>query len=263
MKRRISRWRNGFQPQVHGLAVARFLWTGVFVSAVLSGVACSDGARSLRRAAARGRKSRVQKLIASGAPIDAKDDNGDTALHLGVLGNHAEVVDALLASGAAVDSKNKCGWTPLHRAMSADIASRLLRAGADPDARDSVDGSTPLRMLVDSDHGRPYVAQPGSRQGRALLLVDRARRRKLAEMLLTTGADINARTDDGWTPLHGAVAAGHLDDVTFLLQKGADPFAQTELKTTPLQLAVSSGKTAIARLLKDHIAELQAEESGK
>ena len=162
-----------------------------------------------------------------------------------------------------MDSRNKCGWTPLHRAMEANVAQLLLNAGADPDARDSVDGSTPLRMLVDSNHGRPHVAQPGSRQGRAVLLMDRQRRRKLAETLLKAGADINSRTEDGWTPLHGAVAAGHIDDVTFLLEKGADPFAQGEFKTTPLQLAVSSGQTAIASLLRKHIAELQLKREGE
>jgi ankyrin repeat protein len=40
--------------------------------------------------------------------------------------------------------------------------------------------------------------------------------------LLDGGADVNARGEDGYTPLHGATCWGHLDVVKFLVDRGAD-----------------------------------------
>jgi len=243
---------------VAGVGAALRVWGVVLVAIAFIGVGCSDPSSSLRRAASRGDKSKVQELIASGVDLEGRDEYGNTALHLAVLGNHVNVVKVLLAAAVDVGSKDKNGWTPLHRARTATVARLLLKAGADPNARDSVYGSTPLARLVSTNDGRLVLKEPLSRIDAALRRMEIARCRELARTLLRGGADVNSRSDDGWTPLHGAVAAGHIDDVRFLLENGADPLAKTKVNTTPLQLAVSMGKTAIAPLIEKRIAELRA-----
>ena len=45
----------------------------------------------------------------------------------------------------------------------------------------------------------------------------------MAELLISKGADLEARTtDNGRTPLHIASGQGHLDVMSLLIEKGAD-----------------------------------------
>jgi len=67
----------------------------------------------------------IKLLLASGADINAANDNGDTALHIAVTGRGSEaIVRCLVESGANLKAPNKRGQTPLAAAMASrkDIA---------------------------------------------------------------------------------------------------------------------------------------------
>jgi len=71
---------------------------------------------------------------------------------------------------------------------------------------------------------------------------------------LASGESINARATNGWTPLHYAAAAGHLNVATYLLDHGAEINAgMKECEQTPLFSAVAarnpSAATAMTNLL--------------
>lgn len=55
-------------------------------------------------------------------------------------------------------------------------------------------------------------------------LIDAVRRGNIdeVEILLATGADVNAKDNDGITPLHVASRGGHKDVTKLLLAKGAN-----------------------------------------
>lgn len=50
---------------------------------------------------------------------------------------------------------------------------------------------------------------------------------QMVEILLGQGAEINAADKNGWTPLHCAAKAGHLDVVRLLCESGASPKNET------------------------------------
>jgi ankyrin repeat protein len=67
----------------------------------------------------------IKLLLASGADVNATNDNGDTALHIAVTGRGSEaIVRCLVESGANLKAPNKRGQTPLAAAMASrkDIA---------------------------------------------------------------------------------------------------------------------------------------------
>jgi len=64
------------------------------------------------------------------------------------------------------------------------------------------------------------------------------------------GADINAKTPSGWTPLHYAARRGHYKVVELLLAKGADVNAETKDGRTALDCARVAGRSVVVRLLK-------------
>ena len=66
---------------------------------------------------------------------------------------------------------------------------------------------------------------------------------------LEAGADVNAQSDGGVTPLHGAVMFGHNEIVELLIAEGADVNAKAEGGSTPLQGAVVGGSKEIVELL--------------
>jgi len=57
------------------------------------------------------------------------------------------------------------------------------------------------------------------------------------QCLVSLGADINAKADNGSTPLHEAVMNGDFEAIRFLVSNGADVNAQDEFGVTPLAIA--------------------------
>ena len=67
---------------------------------------------------------------------------GDTALHQASFYGYKDVVDVLIAKGALIDTRNNDGKTPLIAAASfaqqehVDIVIKLIEEGANVNARD-------------------------------------------------------------------------------------------------------------------------------
>lgn len=73
-------------------------------------------------------------------------------------------------------------------------------------------------------------------------------------LLLEHGADANAFADNdlGVHPLNSAAAAGRRDVAAVLLEYGADPNAPTRRGFTPLDAASENGHESLAELLRSH-----------
>lgn len=86
------------------------------------------GVRPIHSAAARGRASIVLKLLESGADMNARDDDGNTALMSAAANGTAELVQILVAAGADRSIRNNMGQSAadLARARShGALADRL------------------------------------------------------------------------------------------------------------------------------------------
>ena len=60
------------------------------------GLTGGEGQSLLHLAAARGQRETVRLLLAKGAPADARDTDGATAVHWGAASGYSQVVDMLL-----------------------------------------------------------------------------------------------------------------------------------------------------------------------
>jgi hypothetical protein len=87
--------------------------------ASLIGLRAADSGKELLDAASQGRTPWVEELVAKGAPIEAKDKNGRTALMLAALHGHAATVQLLLTKGADGAARDRTGATAWVLAMFA------------------------------------------------------------------------------------------------------------------------------------------------
>ena len=91
-------------------------------------------------AAKHGNVSDVVKMLNARMPVNSRDENGWTALHLASWSNRTYIVRLLLQRGADVNARNDDGMTPLHRAAgwnSTEVIKVLLEHGASKNARNN------------------------------------------------------------------------------------------------------------------------------
>ncbi|KAJ4287731.1 hypothetical protein N0V90_012435 [Kalmusia sp. IMI 367209] len=132
-----------------------------------------------------GRRQDISKLIDEGAPIDATDDSGRTALHVAADNGEKDIVALLLDGGADYSLQDNEGVFAIHIAAARGdipVFQRLVDAGADVQVADR-NGSTPLHRAAELWQGQiiPY--------------------------LVKANAKVNATDSDQNTPLHHSVYA--------------------------------------------------------
>ena len=143
-------------------------------------------------------------LLRAGADVNARDQDGSTAL---MLARTPPMVKFLLAHGAEVDLRNKNGDTALLRDAGSDrgIVNALIAGGADVNAKDKR-GRTALIIAVS------YSSDDAA---------DRKSTADLAKALTTAGAAVNARDDQGKTALWYALDNKQTDSIKYLKKIGA------------------------------------------
>ena len=176
----------------------------------------NGGATPLHRAGGRRDPAIARLLLRAGAELEARDSDGLTPLQWALNAWHPNggTIGALLGAGADVRVRDRNGEFPLHRAVDLQdlqLVASLLELGADPNAA-GVAGRTAL-------HIAGWGPAPVMRE------------------LLAAGADVGARTVDGWSPLHSAATARDVASLTALLASGVDVDASDDGGETPLHRA--------------------------
>lgn len=185
------------------------------------------GQSLLVHAASNGNNGSASYLIKAGADVNDRDNYGNTALHWAVGSSNTKLVESLLANGACASAPDNKGVTPLHVAAYGGkmrLLEMLLSGDVDIDIKDE-NGMTPLSMAIqhtkplDKEEEQIYedkvegIVEEFNRQAKGI--------RKTISLLLEKGADVNARTNNGETPLSMATRLRQKDIVMLLKAHGA------------------------------------------
>ncbi|KAJ5759050.1 hypothetical protein N7520_006206 [Penicillium odoratum] len=184
-------------------------------------------------------ESTVPLLVKYKVDLDLQNpDTGNTALHIAVKCRRPRIILFLLEKGAAIDIANDDGYTPLQLAANMDnceAISLLLQHCAHIEAK-SLSGPTALQYAAWKGHWIAF------------------------DLLLIGGADINVWNKQGETLLHEqARYSVHTGVVTKLLNQGANIEARTSQGYTPLQCAAMNGNKVMFRLLLDWGAKIDVQ----
>lgn len=202
-------------------------WIGFLVMGAAWGAEIHDAARSCGRA-------ELEKALAAGVAVDARDAAGNTPLHVAVAAGQLECVALLRGKGANPDVPNREGKTPRQ------VAAGLV------DGRMAVRMQAALLAIPAAARTSPFQKEP---------LQEAARRGDVdfVAMLLKLGADPNGKGADGTTALQAAALKGHGEVVMLLLDKGAKVDVGL-----PLHDAAVGGSAEAVRALVKHGAKVGA-----
>jgi hypothetical protein len=194
-------------------------------------VAAYDG---LHRAAYLGDLDAIRSLIAAGADLDARDDNGRTPAHVAAFASNDAALAALAADGADMNALDDQVYDVLTIAAVAndpDLVSLALRLGNRPDLITSIYDGTALIAAAHLGH------------------------QDVVRRLIAGGAPLDHVNNLGWTALIEAVILGdggpdHIETVRALVEAGADRTLTDRDGVTPLQHAEARGYDKIAAILR-------------
>jgi bilin biosynthesis protein len=147
-------------------------------------------------------------------------------------------VHELLDQGADINTRNHLDQTVLMRAVicgAYESTKVLIEKGARVGARQISNRSTALHDVAAESRGTA----------------------KMAELLIEAGADVNAETSGGYTPLIVAAGRGKTDIVQVLLDAGANADMRGESGKTALQLAEERGYHDTAELIKNYKGNME------
>jgi ankyrin repeat protein len=198
----------------------------------------------------------ISLLIEYGAPVDAFNKNGETALYCAAKSDNCESAAFLLEHGADPNQQNKDGETALMAVKSAEVMRLLLDSGADPNLQDE-EGNTALRTAKSAETISLLLssgADPNLRNKYGNTAFMNIREPEFISLFFQAGADPTLKNNNGRTVLHlwrSFLDGPIIDDLTargcFLDEPDKDGF-------TPLLWAVSGSssyrKAALALLEK-------------
>ncbi len=223
------------------------------------------GRTPVQQAASWGRTEALEAFLNHGVPADIEDDNGRGLLHMAVqaLGKESlTLVKRLLERGLKATARDRDGYTPLHLARTGEIARLLIEHGADVNAKARLDKRRREMMVRNNEsfkkmeeaiggHLQVDVGKYEKPRITPLLMAARQSGADVIQVLVESGADVNAIDYGGQTALSIVSTRGDKALIELLLSHGAKSVDEGKSGGSALHSAAFAGKVeAIALLLK-------------
>ena len=190
-------------------------------------------------------------LIQNGADVNAKGDDGGTALHAAAFLGQYEIAKLLIQNGADVDARNNEGETVINGTMAdwetTKFIAGMLQLKLD---RESVEtGRSQIVELLRKNGATAEFSDPPDNNFWTMVGVGNL---QAVKQHLAKGLDINAKNKDGVTALQIATLLGQYEIAELLVQKGADVNTKANDGTTALHSAAFLGRYKEAKLLLEN-----------
>jgi ankyrin repeat protein len=236
-----------------------------------------DNGLRLIDAVLEGNRQVVEKSLKDGVPVDAENEQGETALIWACFKGDETSVRLLLSKGANPTTVAKSGMTPIIAAVSfghteivktllsrlnldAITVEQILTGHTVATEKGYVETATLLQKHLESKTSANRDAKSVDNSLDALVVqACSVGDIKAAKRLLEEGAKIDGDgTQEGITPLFVAVAGGHQEVANLLLEKGADVNVGVKENWTPFIACCHYGRSDLAEKLIEKGADVDA-----
>jgi DNA-binding NtrC family response regulator/ankyrin repeat protein len=221
----------------------------------------------LLTAAAEGDTGKLASLLDSGTDVNARNENGDTALMEAAKHGHLDAVNLLLGHHTDVNAKNQLGRSALMWAASLGhtaIVGRLLDVGADVNATNNHDDTALTQASGQIDATRVLLERGAEVNWRnvfgtsPLMRAAKYGHEKVLRLLITHGAEVDAQNVNGTTALMRAASQGHAAIVQALLRSGSQVDLRNRDGATALMRAATQGQLEVLLVLLSAGADTHA-----
>jgi ankyrin repeat protein len=209
----------------------------------------------------------VSGLVAAQVPPSAAEKARYTGLHAAAARGDVAEIERLVARGAKVDARDGYARTPLHvaaYARQADAMRALVKAGANPNAleHDRYDVVTIAAVADDLATLRAALALGTSAKnvtsrydGTALIAAAHLGHAEVVAELIRAGAPLDHVNNLGWTALIESIVLGnggprHTATLEALVKAGANVDLPDRNGQTPLALARGRGYREMVVILE-------------
>ncbi len=258
--------------------VANNVWEAVFIGdlkvvrqAIADGTDVNArnpqfGEPMLSTAALMGHTEIMTFLLEKGADINARNGDGNTALHAAAFLGRADAVELLLEHGVDANIRNNQGGSAIDSAtldwgitqgilefLKIEVDAAEVKAGRAKVVRlltiHSKNAPQSHNLWKASANGDLSAIKNALENGSDLNALDPQfgipplgwaainGQTAVVKLLLEKGANINNRHRDGSTALHSAAFLGHVETVKLLLEKGADINIRKDDGMRPIDVA--------------------------
>jgi ankyrin repeat protein len=189
--------------------------------------------RGLYAAAAQGDAAAIERLVKTGAAIEARDGHGRTPLHVATFMHQGDAARALLRLGADANALEVQKYDIVTIAAVADDVPMLKLALA---------GGGNAKNITS-----PY-------EGTALIAASHLGHDEVVRLLIAAKAPLDHVNNLGWTALIESIVLGnggqrHIATLDALVKAGADVNRADRGGTTPLTLARGRNYAEMVRIL--------------
>jgi ankyrin repeat protein len=170
----------------------------------------------------------VRLLVESGAAVDLRNFNQETALMQAAANGNIASVKILLDSGADIHAKD------IDEKTSLAFAVRSGDAGI-------------VKLFLDLGANKDLLIESGSAINLDIAALNSSV--EIMKILLAAGANPNARGKYGTTPITAAAQRNNAEVARLLIEAGADPNIKGSQTTSPITWASNYGYTEVIKVL--------------
>ena len=210
--------------------------------------------QSLHRALKLGNLTNVKILISIGAQISAKDKNKLSPLRKAVDNGHLKIVEYHIDHGANINDDEDDDYNESEFPTIGPYQCEICQVITDTKVEFLAHIKAKHHGKVDEDV--LYVLESDVRKEKGLNNVSlihtavRGGHLEIVMCLVNHGAQVEAKDNVGWTPLHHAADFGFHNIAQYLIENGAQIDAkETNRRQTPLHLAAGAGDLDLVTLL--------------